>query len=86
MNSECVIPSRDTHVSSKIQNLRESSFNVRGPRLFNKMPACIRNMSYCKIDKFKSELDNHLKTLPDTPLVQGYQKYCARVSNSLLDL
>ncbi len=65
--------------------LRESSFNVRGPRLFNKLPDSLRNITMCKVENFKSKLDKYLSTIPDKPLVNGYQKFSANYSNSIVD-
>ena len=51
----------------KIRNLREQSFQISGPKLFNKMPKEIRNMSKCSQDDFKEALDSFLTRIPDEP-------------------
>jgi hypothetical protein len=57
------------------------SFCVRGPRLFNRMPPDIRNFAERSVVKFKRELDKHLLTIVDEPLIAGYPH---RGHNSLL--
>ena len=59
--------------SARIQSLRENSFQVQGPRLFNILPQKIRNMTKCSIEDFKFELDRFLGTVPDEPNVPGVQ-------------
>ena len=39
--------------------------------MFNKLPKHIR-ISSCSVDKFKSELDKHLKNISDLPCQHGY--------------
>ena len=51
-----------------LQSLRDSSFCVNGPNLFNAMPSHIRNMTNIGLTKFKAELDRYLKTIADEPL------------------
>eukprot|EP00794_Sanderia_malayensis_P003719 gene3719-4239_t len=56
----------------RTQTLRESSFAVRGPQIFNSLPAEIRAVSHCSVTVFKTVLDACLKTILDEPLVLGY--------------
>ena len=78
--------------STKIQTLRENSFQVKGPQLFNILPAKLRNMTKCSIDDFKFALDQFLSGIPDEPNVSG-PEYTPRAcnqttgkpSNSLID-
>ena len=75
---------------SKIQNLRENSFQIIGPKLFNLLPAKIRNLSKCSIDEFKAELDQYLEKIPDEPKLPGYiptasDQFSGQPSNSLVD-
>ena len=37
------------------------------------------------VDKFKNELDNFLKNLPDTPLIPGYTASSPVENNSIVD-
>ena len=52
-----------------IKTLREQSFQVHGCKLFNKMPAEIRNMKNCGINEFKEKLDIFLSPIPDQPVI-----------------
>ena len=75
---------------SRIQTLREHSFQVRGPQLFNVLPPKIRNMTKCSIDDFKFALDQYLTKIPDEPNLPGYTpRACSQMSgkpsNSLVD-
>ena len=40
--------------------------------VFNRLPIHIRNISACSIDRFKSQLDRYLRTIPDLPSQPGY--------------
>ena len=85
----CTVPAIYRHAQQSVQTMREQTFQVNGPRLFNSLPAKIRNMSKCSIDDFKTALDKYLETVPDEPNVTGLTPGgCtaqARASNSLLD-
>ena len=52
---------------SSVQTLRNQSFQVSGPRLFNSMPKIIRNMKNCSLEDFKCQLDIFLNKVPDEP-------------------
>ena len=75
---------------ARIQTLRENSFQVRGPQLFNILPPKIRNMTKCSIDEFKFALDQFLTKIPDEPSLPGYMpRACSQISgkpsNSLVE-
>ena len=59
---------------------------IRGPRLFNELPAYLRDVSSVTVDTFKQKLDRFLAQLPDQPTVDGYYGRRAACSNSLLDV
>ena len=61
----CKIPSLKG--ARSIQTLRNQSFQVSGPRLFNAMPKNIRNMKTCCLEEFKDKLDTFLRNIPDEP-------------------
>ena len=69
----------------KVGTIRENFICVKGPRLFNILPAHIRDMSGISLDSFKGYLDKFLLTLPDEPSVSGYVASRAAESNSLVD-
>ena len=62
-----------------MSKLRCDSFCVRGPKLFNSLPAVLRNMT-CSMDTFKDNLDQYLSLLPDKPRID---EGCKLHSNSL---
>ena len=76
--------------SKRIQNLREQSFQVHGPKLFNCLPHTIRNITRVSVEDFKEKLDQYLSTIPDEPNVDGLTPgtcdlYTAKPSNSIID-
>ena len=86
----CTIPNISKNAKKSVQNLREDSFQVNGPQLFNSIPAEIRNMTQCHIDDFKFKLDHFLNTIPDEPKVptltpSASNMITANPSNSLVD-
>ena len=76
--------------SPSIRKLREQSFQVNGPKLFNCLPPSIRNISKVTIDEFKEQLDQFLANVPDEPNVDGLTPaacdlFSAAPSNSIRD-
>ena len=65
-----------------IRKAREASLAVKGCRLFNLLPASIRNMKATSVDQFKLALDNFLCKIPDQPTLDGFGR--AAETNSLL--
>ena len=55
---------------NSVQTLRNQSFQVSGPRLFNSMPKNIRNIKNCFLEDFKCQLDVFLNKVPDEPKSQ----------------
>ena len=80
----CRIPSIVSSASTRVKNIRENSFLVRGPRLFNKLPVHLRSVSDVSVESFKAELDSFLLTVPDQPCFPGYPN--GGCGNSLLDI
>ena len=66
-----------------VRKAREASLSVKGARLFNLLPADIRNMEGTTVDTFKHSLDRFLDQIPDQPTVQGIPR--AAITNSLID-
>ena len=68
--------------------VREESFSVEGPLLFNCLPTKIRNF-YGKKEEFKKLLDNFLECIPDEPVLNADGNNCQRAngcrSNSVRD-
>ena len=57
---ECKIPPIKTNGNSRIQSLRDQSFQVSGPRLFNSLPKHIRDTTKVSKEDLKEKLDNFL--------------------------
>ena len=79
----CVVPKVPMYAPSRLQNIRESSFAVRGPQLFNSLPGHLRDMRDCALAEFKSALDSFLKTIPDEPRLPGLTAESRLPSNSI---
>ena len=75
---------------SQIQNLRENSFQIIGPKLFNSLLKNIRKLKNCSVDDFKTELDKFLSKIPDEPKLPGYipaacDQFSGQPSNCAID-
>ena len=89
----CLLPDSDRRgilckVPATKDNMRNNSYQVIGPRLFNALPKELRNMKCSKAD-FKFALDTFLCKIPDEPqcpnLVPGATDMIeSKPSNSLL--
>ena len=86
----CSIPRMARKASDRVQTLRDRSFQVAGPKMFNSLPCSLRNLTGCDKDTWKKELDLFLSRIPDTPNIGDYisancNSLSARPSNSVLD-
>ena len=86
---ECIIP--QVKGKARIQSLRNQSFQVNGPRLFNSLPKKLRDIRKVSVDDFKEQLDNYLADLPDHPKVGDLiphvcNQITAKPSNSIVDV
>ena len=81
----CLVPKLNTKTSGKLTTLRENSFCIQGPRLFNCLPKETRNLSGITIGTFKRHLNNYLLTLPDQPGIPGYTGMRPAATNSIID-
>ena len=86
----CSIPTLTN--TGKFRTLRENSFQVHGPKLFNSLPIKIRSITKCSVNDFKTLLDKVLSQVPDEPNISGIQYtpracdlFTGRPSNSILD-
>ena len=87
----CKLPKICKTASEAIKSQREQTLQVHGCKLFNKMPAEIRNVKKCSVEDFKFKLDNFLATIPDQPVVNHMvpatsNPITLHPSNSILDL
>ena len=61
------------HVNvGRLGTLCYNSFRWRAIRIFHKLPKHIRMISSCSVDKFKSQLDKHIRNISDLPCQPGY--------------
>ena len=84
----CAVPSLLAGGRAAIQTLREQSFQVDGPRLFNALPKSLRELKGTQ-EEFKEALDTFLMTVPDHPRMgsqapEAVDQRTGRQSNSLL--
>ena len=88
LGRRCAVPRLLPGGRAAIQTLREHSFQVNGPRLFNSLPKRLRNMKTSQ-EEFKESLDAFLETIPDQPRMgslvpAAVDQQTGRQSNSLL--
>ena len=48
---------------------------VKGARMFNLLPAEVRNIDADNVDKFKKCLDDFFCQVPDQPTILGWEVY-----------
>ena len=78
----CRVPAISRAPSGKIRTLIENSFAVQGPKLFNCLPAELRNIQG-SILAFKASLDKFLLKVSDKPCTPGYHQ--PATSNSIIN-
>ena len=78
----CRVPPLNTGAPVRIRTMVESSFAVRGPKLFNSLSIELRNFNG-SVDGFKTRLDKFLSLIPDKPCTPGYHQ--PALSNSVID-
>ena len=88
LGRRCAVPQLLPGGRATIQTLREHSFQVDGPRLFNSLPKRIRDLKTSQ-EEFKESLDAFLETIPDQPRIgslvpAAVDQRTGRQSNSLL--
>ena len=57
-----------------VRKARESSLGVKGAKIFNLLPAELRNTGNNTVDIFKKKLDIFLANIPDQPTIAGMGK------------
>ena len=78
----CQIPPLIRGSRARLQTLRESSFAVKGPKLYNCIDKELRNYEG-SLEGFKRKLDLFLSEIPDEPPLPGY--YRPGASNSIVE-
>ena len=71
-------------IKEKDRTLILNSTARKMERLFNVLPHKMRNISGTTTEIFKRHLDMWLKSIPDTPKIDGYGATVAAESNSIL--
>ena len=66
----CRIPPLNWRASASVRTLKENSFCVYGPKLFNVIQRHIRDFDG-SLPTFKRKLDDHLTTVSDDPKIAG---------------
>ena len=68
----CKVPPIKKKATTKVRNIRERFISVEGPKLFNIIPAGLRNATGITTETFKHRLDRFLHSIDDKPTVPGY--------------
>ena len=79
---ECIVANIVRNSPVSVRRARENSLSVQGSKMFNLLPADIRNVTSDNVHHFKTKLDAFLRRVPDEPSSQGEGR--AADSNSLL--
>ena len=64
---KCRIPSIETKSNDRVKTLKDRSFAIRGPSLFNSLPQELRNLEI-SLETFKNRLDTYLCKVLDRPI------------------
>ena len=64
---ECEVAEIVRSAPSAVKKARENSLSVKGARLFNLLPADVRNITSNNVNHFTTKLDEFLKDIPDEP-------------------
>ena len=64
---ECEVAEIVRTAPAAVRRARENSLSVKGARMFNLLPAEVRNITSEKVEHFKSKLDEFLRDVPDEP-------------------
>ena len=86
LGRKCSSTSIRNNAPSDVKKIRYASLAIRGPQLFNILPAEIRDLRNCSVEIFKRALDRFLVDVPDEPLIPGYTAIRRAYSNSHLDM
>ena len=79
---ECVVANIDRNSPAAVRRARENSLSCKGAKMFNLLPADLRNITSDKVRDFKSKLDLFLREVADEPTTAGVGRVAE--TNSLL--
>ena len=77
------IPSWTNSNSTKISNQKHNFFLKKAPRMFNKLPRQIRDISGTEVQSFKRAVDHFLQNIPDHPTAGSLPIHREAATNSL---
>ena len=81
----CRVPSLIRRATQRLKTIRDGTFGIQGPKLFNCLPRELRARGDTEdpelLEKFKRKLDKFLATIPDEPRLPSYPS--AQRSNSI---
>ena len=73
------MPSPTGQPKLRKQTIREKSFSVIGPKLFNLISPDIQNLNNVSVDTFKNNLDKYLLKIPDQPVIDDCMGKMSRI-------
>ena len=79
-------PAINTKSNAAIQNARYYSINILGPKIWNRLPKQLRDVTNQPTESFKHILDKYLQAIPDHPHLPQNMYECRALSNSLLHM
>ena len=80
----CDIPCINRGAMARYMSLKDDSLCVRGPKLFNCLPAELRDVNF-SFESFKRKLDDFLSKIPDKPSLPGPSYSQSARTNSIID-
>ena len=78
-----IVGTVNLNAPSAVKKAKEASLTVKGARIFNLLPQCLRDINSDSVDRFKTNLDYFLTEIPDQPTLPGFPR--AANTNSLMD-
>ena len=72
IKGKLIIYKKNTGTVQSVRTKRDKSIYMQGPKLYNSLPKCIRELD-CTFDTFKKTLDIFLSLIPDKPVMPGYE-------------
>ena len=74
-----------TAINDKYRTIIQNSTVRQMERLLNALPYELQNLTNVERDTFKKHLDDWLRTIPDTPKMDGYGGSVPAASNIIVD-
>ena len=74
-----------TAINDKYRTIIQNMTARQMERMFNALPYEPQNLTNVETDTFKRYMDDWLKTIPDTPKIDGYGESVPAASNSIVE-